>query len=851
MNHDGAPPLPPRTSSGPARSGSLFESRSPRGPVTLLLDLFSSVKFGIVLLTILFVYSSIGSAGILFPTTSPNPHFTFLGIPLRHEMVRQWRGIELTEFEWFHTTFFNVNIALICLNIAVTTVRRIRFNLVNLGVWTIHVGILILSLGSVIYFAAKVEGDSPVIRRAVSISVPGAPPGVMAALPGASTGVTTPAGDYTFAIESIDPEWELRSGADIGKKTMAVSVSVRSPKGEFVRQLLAGYPEYTEDVIRGEGRVKKLERFGGAALVDADIQMSLEPMAQQWFWLKDSAALCVRAAGDDQWQQRPIKGLPRYNDYISAPGQDVWPVPPDRHGEALRADPLNIPVRAPKGQADALAGMDVRVTGFLRYAVMQPGFEDGGTSLNPMLEAVATAPGQPARAFQLVALNPNRAVSRDGRLRFDWATSEEQIAELTAPSPSRLTFRVAGTDVEESVMFTAADLDTKTEMRPLGDTGWKFRVREMVERLPLQTGDTITLVIVDLTSPEGNAITRWVFEDPVRTRDNPVTAPEQKAQVVQPDPRLVTELELGHQPAEVHFIAGPGDIGVRLFATGPSGERIDMRPTPLEPVAIAGGRTVALRRFVQNAVEIQKPQIIPWQQRDRDVDASQSLQLVRVEVSGGGRTESRWIPFHRYSIDDPNEAPRVLTRYEPATFTLADGRQVELIVARERRPLPTPVKLDDFVLTPHVGGFTGDSLSIRDWTSVVRFKDPDGTWTEPTSVKTNDPASHARMWYFQAFWDAPRAPTEGAPNSGSPGMAFTGLGVGNREGVVTQLVGCCISVAGMIYAFYVKPIIKRRRREQVLAGLAQGRYARDDVDASDSTASASTASAVAAQEHRS
>ena len=51
-------------------------------------------------------------------------------------------------------------------------------------------------------------------------------------------------------------------------------------------------------------------------------------------------------------------------------------------------------------------------------------------------------------------------------------------------------------------------------------------------------------------------------------------------------------------------------------------------------------------------------------------------------------------------------------------------------------------------------------------------------------------------------------------------MSFTGLGVGNRRGVVTQLAGCILSVIGMMYAFYVKPIIKRRRRAKVEAELA-------------------------------
>ncbi len=58
---------------------------------------------------------------------------------------------------------------------------------------------------------------------------------------------------------------------------------------------------------------------------------------------------------------------------------------------------------------------------------------------------------------------------------------------------------------------------------------------------------------------------------------------------------------------------------------------------------------------------------------------------------------------------------------------------------------------------------------------------------------------------FQSTWDPPAA-------GGYAGMNFTGVGVGNRNGVHIQLLGVCIAVAGMLFAFYVKPIILRRRR---------------------------------------
>ncbi|HBS29235.1 MAG TPA: hypothetical protein DEB06_07240, partial [Phycisphaerales bacterium] len=135
--------------------------------------------------------------------------------------------------------------------------------------------------------------------------------------------------------------------------------------------------------------------------------------------------------------------------------------------------------------------------------------------------------------------------------------------------------------------------------------------------------------------------------------------------------------------------------------------------------------------------------------------------------------------------------------------------------ARERRALPAPVVLEDFVLTTNIGGFSGRVSSIRDWTSRLRFVGGPPA-AEAVSVSTNNPKSYAGLSFFQAFWDAPQAD--------SSGLTFTGLGVGNRVGVTTQLFGSILAAVGMIYAFYIKPIIKRRRRERVIGEMATGRY---------------------------
>src|SRR5439155_1609375 len=95
--------LLPSSNGDPRRSGddlpSHFRNDSGggqprRGPLRIILDVLSSVRLGIVLLTMLFVYSSIGSAGV--------PIKLNIFDPAAWVAPRQWRWLEMTEFEWFH-----------------------------------------------------------------------------------------------------------------------------------------------------------------------------------------------------------------------------------------------------------------------------------------------------------------------------------------------------------------------------------------------------------------------------------------------------------------------------------------------------------------------------------------------------------------------------------------------------------------------------------------------------------------------------------------------------------------------------------------------------------------------------
>lgn len=769
-----------------------------------LLDLFSSVRLGVISLAVLFVYLTIGSAGLFYPSYNP-----VSGIDFTTYMVRQHRVFEMTEFEWFHTWFFYALVALICVNLIVATLRRIPFNTLKLGVWMIHSGMIILAVGSVIYFGTKVEGDTPVFRRQVVITGPGGERTSFTALPGAVGSLQTERGEYFFQVAQVDPNWPILSGEDEGKQAYSVSVAVTPPGGEpFVRQMLAGYPQYTEDIIPGEGRAVRIERFGGEKIVDTSIDLGLDYAVQEYFWVKDSSALKIRPAGTREWQQRTIVGLPRYNDYLS-PGMEVA----SEDGSPLPDYPID---KVIPDAPDALEGIDVRVTGYLRYAQIMSEVVDGGDELEPVVDVQIVTDQGVLPERRLWAMDPFASTAFERRLKFEWVEDEAELAELREPYGRMLTLKAEGMDEPIEVQVTQAFVD-EGENEPfveIADSGWSYRVTSAIDQLPIEGMGDVSGLILEFRSPEGETFTRWVFEDAALTRDLEMTEGDEEAH---PMSDLREEIESTYTAgrwAVGTIVAGPGDIGLRVLLGGDWQEVDDI---PLE-IGVAEevfpGQKLVVTRLIERARERVLPVVVPESQRNRDADVARRFALMRVTLSQGDWEESHWLPFHKYSFESMSDHTRTLSIYMPTTVELPSGERVDLMFSREKQELPAPVVLEDFIVTARVGGFQGTVSTVRDWTSIVRFKQDDGSWSDTLTVSTNNPKENRGFWYFQSFWEPPRSPS--AQDPGTNGLNFTGLGVGNRNGVYTQLAGCCISVFGMIWAWYIKPIIKRRRRDKVL-----------------------------------
>ncbi|MEM1422651.1 MAG: cytochrome c biogenesis protein CcsA [Planctomycetota bacterium] len=789
---------------------------SGRGPVEWVLDLFSGFRMCVVLLSLLFVYCSIGSAGMFVPKGSP--------FEWEYQQIRQWPIFEMTEFEWFHTWVFYALNGLLVVNMVTATIRRIPFRPLSYGSWMIHSGIIVLVVGCVIYFSMKIEGDTPVWRRQVVVTVPGAS-ATLPAIPGKRTGVTGADGFYDFQITDTNPEWPV-PGGDGGETALGVSVRVSTPRGDiFVRQLVDGHEELTEDVIPLEGRARTIERFDGNALVDPSVAIALTYDAQDRYWVKDSSAIHLREGAIGPWSERRVPGMPRYNAYLASLSE--------AHPESVTSDMVRpLSARAKLAPDDAFPDVSVRVTGYAPYAVLETRFQPSDDMFAPVypvanLDLSTPNAPQPTR-FELVAFDPELAAAQGGSIRFDWVDNPRLVEALDNGHAAILTIAVPGAGVDLEIPFTSAEMgDAEGDFVAIEGTEFSYRVSSLLPRFPIGERK-VSLAVVDFRTPEGE-FTRWVANDPALTRDMSPNAGglPPAAGGVPLDERFVTTFDAANL-SMITLVAGPTDVlpTPRILVLDPSGDGSfiskDIRPGD-DPTLILPGQQISARlsELIVRSERVTLPRIVPESQRDRDITRGRFASLAQIELTVGERTYKQWAPFHHYVFDDPAYYGSSMGRFSPAEFRLNDGRVIQAVFGRETRPLPNPVILSDFHLDERVGGYTetAGAQSVVNWTSELRFLQSDATWTDQRPVSANNPKAFGGLWFFQASWDPPRAPSPDEP-AGYAGLNHTGLGVGNREGVWTMLIGSCISVLGMIYAFYVKPVLKRRKRTGAPAGTA-------------------------------
>ncbi len=738
-----------------------------------LIRLFSSITFGVVLLTLILIYASVMSA------------------------LPQVRGVlEMTEMEVFRHWTFCALIALFATVLTVATLVRIRFNWINAGVLTVHSGLLLLAGGSAWYFATKVEGDVILISPRIELLADGRKVRDAQALAesGRSWQQTMPAlgGRVRFDVLATD------------------AGDQQAPTAARVRVFVGDEPPKDIDVLAG-----RTEPINSKLAIRFT---SFPP--QTAFFDDEMPALAYRTldegASGASFRFAPIPGLPmhreRYLDegYVLRDSQGRA-APSKRVTPAIAIGGVTIPTgwfehwRMPIQVDAADLPFDVRVTGYLPYvAGTETVAAGGGGKENPAID-VTFSDGRSSLRESLFAFEPAGALlDTEVPIEFRWfATPQEREAAFRPlAGPHELDIELIDPPFRQTL---AVSQGQKIE---IPGTSYVLTVTQLSPAWPLMSpgfeGAMSPMASVDVVS-EGKSYNRTVIqrypqlsqdidEQGMRRREGPY------------DPNLVLRYRTSAN-GWVMLAAGP-DQPTEVATFDPSG---DVRRAVLEsgkavPATMRGAAVqVTLNAFFRDGQKSTRPVIEPIETRRPNM--GRQLSAVRVELRGRGEhadwRESHWVTFNMY----PHVDARSLIVRPPGSPSY------EVLVTRMQRDLGvalTPGKLS-------VKVFPGTE-SPESWRSDFYIAPLDGGVARADSVQTNDTTAAGSWTLYQS-------------GAATDRWSYTILGVGNREGILAMNVGWIAVTIGAMYAFYIKPVLLKRRKEA--GAKARRRVAAEDESASE------------------
>lgn len=746
-----------------------------RGP---LLRLFTSVWFGVTLLTLILAYACIFSA------------------------MPQVRGaLELTEMAAFSHWLFTALVCLFCVTLATVTWVRIRWNVKNAGVLTVHTGLLLLTGGSIWYFGTKIEGDVLLLSPRIELLTADGKElrgGAILAEKGQRWANVMPALGGRVELEVLETR-----GAGVEP---VVSADVKVSVG--------GAAPETITLSTADGGVKRINERLNVRLTPATVERT--------FYDRFVAALYFGAAGEDM-QQAPLSALPLHRERYLA-GEGVIRDANGRESTSKRDWPhvklagVTIPTgwfelwRMPLKVETPGLPFDVQITGYLPYV---RGFEsiaaEGGPELNPAVNLRFAISGRDEDVV-LFARDPRDSIVLDQSglgVEYLWAESEAQKEEWQKPlaGPHELTIEIKDPPVSQTLAVEAGQkisvpgttyeltIDQLLPDWPLMTPGFED-ARSPVARVRVTNGEKSYDRTVVQRFPQ---LSQDIDEQGMRRREEPY------------DPNLVLRYRTS-AAGWIRIIGGPTAESGQVVAVWDMRGAVRIHTPQLgEPIQVSPGLGMKIASAPVRAQRTAVPVVEPLETRRPDVERQKSA--IRVRLTGrkehAGWSQSLWLPFFSYPTVDAT--PTVVRGPE-------GGREYRLLYSRQEHALDGEVALRRLQVNFFPGRRSAESWHSYFVTAAyksdaervpahLRRSRSDLFAGAPATaeVYTNQTHTFGRWTFFQS----------GAPSNDD--WSWSALGVGNREGIWTMVLGCILVPLGCIYAFYVKPVIVRRRKAEALA----------------------------------
>lgn len=757
--------------------------------------------------------------------------------------LRRLPGLEMSELEYYAWWPMPTMLALFVINLVIATVRRIEFNFKNIGVLTVHSGIVIIALGSVYYNGLKLEGDTL----------------LLAGQPDPQTGLPKP-GPPQFVFYD----------------NTAVALYVDEGRG-MEQRLLRGLPRYNDYNLGALGDNTAWVKSGRAQPWSVDEEG--KPLPKRALSIDAPAPPTGFGVVDQDLKFRVIgysAYAERVNDWVLSDPRASNPADAAPTPDAPTADesPLRL-VYLHSGVAD-----DKGVSDYER-----PAFAFTLSPASPAERIAATMDGQNTPVLSIeYTLGPEMGMTSER-----WRDLTEQVPEGTAHA---LIIEVPDTDgaMERHVIPVRAQ-------KSFDIRGYKFDVTELASTptFPIITkgyeGASSAMAVVRITKPDGVAFERWVYARfPQINQDMSLTElgangmPRRGA----PDSFIrVALIETNH--LAVH-IDEPSPGVTRACVRLPDGSvRVheSLEAARADESALGGdwihdilgeGTKLGLRvgdRW-ERAIKIERPAQVAKADRQTQFVGTHDKAMVAVEVRiesgppGPDDAEFRrviWIPFSKYMGEGIADLREV---------GLPGGRRVRIGFGRLQHVFPNfAIQLVDFQMMAydHRG-------APRDYQSIIRVTPTDDTFDLYEHVtKLNAPLTAPFHWSEERFWASNLVrrlasglsphqfklsqagwdrtgwdQTQQMADQGvvpRPFAKFTILGVGNNPGIHVIALGAVLISIGIPWAFYIKPWLVKRESARIRAAVADGTWkkpaardaARDDASPRNSGALATHANA--------
>ena len=614
--------------------------------------------------------------------------------------------------------------------------------------------------------------------------------------------------------------------------------------------LICGTSLYYRQKVEGRIVVYKDARFG--------------PTAVDHYYDKDQRSLYVRVGNLDPIEI-PLPELPRFKDYDEKLGNSRKLT---NRGLTGLSPSMEVADANGNKRMENLAhvmgsknDLKVDVIGFYPYAEVEPDFVTDPNSKATGVDVTMKWAGDPPAGAPLI---PHQWTLAGSDAEHDELPEQVEIKSEGQKSLIPIHLEMQHRDADNAMVEAMSRAVTELfhldvtlpnqkpipldvqigKSYPVGETGYVIGVQSFDPTFVTFAGEQVPLMMLQVTTPAQQVFRRSImlgrkdqtdFKIGARMREQKPIDPGLQIDLNIKDPfqLLPTRSTLKHTlltPTDgtglVDLVCGYGSVAseIRRFPKGEEEFDLQMPAPPKPPMAgpSADSETEPVERPMfrlliqrRDHLTMQDRMVaVPQDKRERDKEDSGSEQVAKLRVTLGNWTGIVYAPF----AEEPGD------RLIPDRWHLGivkppeAGTQVQMQLGFTRRPLPVQLSLDNFKLVPYPGESTDKPKPFYlDYISSITMTDPVTGATSHNEARMNHPIYYnGGDWlFFQSSFDT------------SPEHVYTGIGVGNRPARGLLWAGFIMIVIGLFYAFYLKPIIVQRMKQNAIArAVADGKNVR-------------------------